>query len=260
MAPVDTNAAIALATIIIAASIVAVFVLVNRRRRQAEEDDLKQAASSRGWTLQSTTENGYYVTRWTGATDGVAWIAESLRQTPGGNKRRHRARHISRWHGTFSPGVQGTIICMGIPKGKEPLAAGGVQGEGFLVQLAQKAAEFAFDKAIDMYFGDPGKDIDAGAMHRVEPQTVPGFVVMASDKEEGARIMSQGLERTLLDATNDQSSVLAEENRPWILIRPNAIAMARMELQRNASDVERFTKAGVALTRAFRFSRRVAAD
>lgn len=254
----DTNAAIALATIIIATSIVAVIVLVTRRRRQAEEDDLTQAASARGWTFQTTTEHGYRVHRWTGSSDGVAWVAESMRQTSGSKKSGHRARHISRWRGTVSPGLQGTIICIGVPKGKEPLAAGAAtRGEGFFVQLAQKAAAFALDKSIDVYFGKaPGENIDAGAMHRVDPQGVPGFIVMASDKDEGGRILSQGLQRALLDATTDPSSVLSEDNRPWILIRPNAIVLARMAPQRNAADVERFARAGTGLTRAFRFGPR----
>ena len=66
------------------------------------------------------------------------------------------------------------------------------RGDGFFAKLAQKAVGFAFDKAIDMYFGDgPGKQVDAGTMHRIDTKT-PGFVVMAADKDEGRRILSAG--------------------------------------------------------------------
>jgi hypothetical protein len=123
------------------------------------------------------------------------------------------------------------------------------------VKLAQKAAEFAFDKTLDVYFGDAGKAIDAGAMQRIDAK-VPGFVVMAASKDEGARILSQGLERALLDATNDKDSVLAEENRPWILLRPKDISLARMAQFHNINEVEGFVRAGVALTRASTFGRR----
>ena len=257
---VSTDAAIALATVIIATSLVAVIVLVSRRRRQAQEDDLKQAASARGWTFQSASEDGYRVHRWTGTTDGISWVAESLRQVSSNKKHSHRRRHISRWRCTFSPGVQGPIVCMGVPKGKEPIADGAAQGGGFFVQLAQKAASFAFDHALDTYFGDPGKKIDASAMQRVEPQHIPGFVVMAADKDEGARILSQGVERALIEATSDPSSVLSDENRPWILIGPDAIAMARMELHRNPTELEQFIRTGVALTRVFKFGHRLNTD
>jgi len=237
--------------VIIATSVTAVIVLMTRRRRQAQEDDLKQAASSRGWTFATSRENGYRVQRWTGTTDGIAWVAESLRQAAGGNKNSNRKRHISRWRATYSPGVNGTIVCMGVPKGKEPIA-GSAHDQGFLAQLARKAANFAFDGALDTYFGEPGKAIDVAAMHRVETQHIPGYVVMAADKDEAARVLGQGLERTLVEATNDRTSVLAEDNRPWILVQSNTVALARLERHRNATDVDRFVRAGVALTHGFR--------
>jgi len=257
----SSEAATILAFAIIAASILAVIIVVSRRRAQAQEDELKQAASARGWTFQTSSENGYRVQRWTGTTEGISWVAESLRQTSTGKKSSNRKRHISRWQCTFSPGVSGPIVCMGVPKGKEPAAGSGVQGDGFFVQLAQKAASFAFGHALGTYFGDGSvKGIDASTMHRVEAQKVPGFIVMAADKDEGARILEQGFGRALTDATSDKSSVLSDENRPWILIRPDAIAMARMELHRNATDVEQFVHAGVALTRVFKFGHRSNTD
>ena len=92
------------------------------------------------------------------------------------------------------------------------------------------------------------------SQHRVDAK-VPGFVVMAADKDEAARILSQGLEKALIDATNDKESVMAEENRPWILLRPTDISLARMAQLRNINEVEGFVRAGVALTRTSRFSR-----
>ena len=101
---------------------------------------------------------------------------------------------------------------MGMPKGKEQSGTTVAAGESWVAKLAQKAVGFAFDKAIDVYFGDgPGKEVDAGAMHRLETKT-PGFVVMAADKDEGARILSQGFEKALADAANDQASVLSKRS------------------------------------------------
>ena len=86
-------------------------------------------------------------------------------------------------------------------------------------------------------------------MHRVDSTKTPGFIVMADNKDEGARILSQGLESALVDAANDKSSVLSDEDRPWILLRPNAVSLARMERFRDVNELEGFVRAGIALTR-----------
>jgi hypothetical protein len=78
---------------------------------------------------------------------------------------------------------------------------------------------------------------------------------MTSDKHEGARIVSQGFERAIVDASNDSASVLSHEDRPWILLRPNAISLARMERYRDIKELESFVRTGVSLTRAFKFGR-----
>jgi len=244
--------AIAVAAFIVITSIAAIAMLAVSRRRAAREDELKRVASARGWTFESKLEKGYRVHRWSGTTDGIAWIAESLSQTRG--KNHDRRRRIGRWHGNWSPGINGAIVAMGMPKGKEhgrTLA----EGEGFLAALAKKAAGFAFDKAIGVYFGDAaGKDVDASAMHRIATNT-PGFVVMTADKDEGARVLQQGLEQVLVDARSDKGSVLSNDDRPWILLRPKAISIARMERFRDINEIVSFIRAGVALTRTSKFAR-----
>jgi len=78
---------------------------------------------------------------------------------------------------------------------------------------------------------------------------------MAADKDEGARVLTQGLEKALVDAANDKASVLSNEQRPWILLRPHAVSLARMERFRDVNELEGFIRAGVALTRSSKFSR-----
>ena len=225
-----------------------------RRKQAAREEELKRASSARGWQFESKVLGGYRVNRWTGTTDGIAWVAESLTQL-GGSKNRER-RRIGRWQAAWSPGINGAIVAMGLPKGQEQLGTTVAAGDGFFAKLAQKAVGFAFDKAIDVYFGEAaGKEVDAGAMHRVETNT-PGFVVMAADKSEGARVLAEGFEKMLVDGANDSASVLSTQHRPWILLRPNAIALARMRTFGDINELEGFVRAGVGLTRAFKFGRR----
>ena len=251
------EAALVVATFIIVASIVVLAGVFQGRRRTAQEDELKQAASMRGWKFETLTAKGYRIHRWSGSTDGVPWVAESLKHAARGDHS-DRRMHIARWHGTFSPGINGAIVAMGLPKGKEHFSTTIAEGDSFLAKMAQKAAGFALDKAIDVYFGDEaGKQIDAAATHRVDAEKIPGFVVMSADKDEGTRVLSQGFEKTLVEASADKESSLSDADRPWILLRPNAISLARMQTFKDATDIERFIRAGLSLTRAFTFGRRI---
>lgn len=245
---------IVIATLIIVTSLVAVMAMFARRSAKAREDELRAAASTRGWTFAVAHEGGYRVQRWTGTTDGVPWTAEFLHRGGGKN---HQRRDIARWHGAFSPGITGAIVAMGVPKGKEKLGTAIAEGDGFFARMAQKAAGFAFDKAIDLYFGEePGKQVDAGALHRADAEKMPGFIVMAANKDEGVRVLSEGLQQTLVEASNDQASVFSNDDRPWVLLRPASISLARMQRYRDVAELERFIRAGVALTRSFKFGHR----
>ena len=210
---------------------------------------MKRAASARGWTFESVRERGFRIHRWTGTTEGVAWKAESLVQISGGGKHSRR-QHISRWHGAYSPGINGAIVCMGVKPGSEKPSFSVAQGESWVARLAQKAAGFAYDKAIDAYFGvELGKEVDAAALRRVEGTDIPGFIVMAANKDEGARVMSQGLQRALPEIPHDNT---------WVLLRPNGISLARMRSFREVTDVDAFIRGGMALTHAFKFGRQSA--
>lgn len=250
----QANTAIVIATFILGATAIVMLVLIASRKRAAQEEELKRAAAARGWQFESTTDRGYRVHRWSGTTDGVAWRAESLRYTSGGNNRQRR-RNIARWHCDFSPGINAPLVCMGVPEGKELHSVELKESEGMIGKLAQKAIGFAFDKAVDMYFGvELGQEVDAGAMRRVETK-LPGFIVMAANKDEGARLLAQGLEPSLSSATHDPNSAFSGEDRPWILLRPRGLSLARMEQFRDLAEVDRFIRAGVALTRSSKFAR-----
>ena len=79
------EAALILAFFILIVTMVGMGALIGSRKQAAREEELKSAASARGWQFESKLEKGYRVHRWTGSTDGVSWVAESLRQAAGGN-------------------------------------------------------------------------------------------------------------------------------------------------------------------------------
>ncbi len=252
----SSDAATLVAVFIILTSVIILLSRFSKGRMQAKEDELRKAALLRGWTFESKMDRGYRIYRFSGSTDGVAWDAESAKLVAGGNKRQRR-RHIARWHGKWSPGVSAPIVAMGVPKGKEMMTHKIAQGDGFFARMAQKAAGYALDMGIDIYFGkDIGNEIDASTLKHVESPSVPGYIFMAGNPDEARRILAEGLQQSLADATNDKNSVLSNEDRPYLLLRPHSISLARMERIRDVGELEQFVKAGVALTRAFRFGRR----
>jgi hypothetical protein len=249
------DAAIILAFFIIFTAVIVIASRQSKARAQAQEEDLKSGAAARGWTFNSAQERGYRIYKFSGTTDGVAWEAESAKLMAGGNKRQRR-RHVSRWHGKWSPGLTAPMIAMGVPKGKEVMQFQVAQGDGFFARMAQKAVGFAFDKALDVYFGpEIGAEVDATTMKHVNEPSVPGFIFVAANVDEAKRILAEGLQRALQDATNSNTNVLADEDRPYLLLRPNGISLARMEEFSDIQALEQFVRAGVGLTRAFRFGR-----
>jgi hypothetical protein len=252
---VSTEAAVLVAIFIITTSLIFLMSRFSKGRLQAKEEELQKAAALRGWTFGKKNERGYRIYTFSGTTEGIAWEAESAKLVAGGN-RRERRRHVARWHGRWSPGITAPIVAMGVPKGKEVMTTKIAQGDGFFAQMAKKAAGYAFDVAIDIYFGkEIGNQIDATTLQHVAEPAVPGYVFMAGNADEARRILAEGLQRSLLEATNDKSSVLAEDDRPYLLLRPQGISLARMEQIRKIDELEQFIKAGVGLTRAFRFGR-----
>lgn len=246
------DTALIVATFILFTTFFFGLVFISSRRRKAQEEELQRAASRRGWKFESVREHGYRIHRWTGTTEGIAWTAESLDMISGGN-RRHRRRHIGRWRGAWSGGPNQPVLFMGMAKGAEVPAFSVAQGDGFLAQMAAKAAGYTFDLALDMYFGkDIGQEVDAAVMRRVKVD-MPGFIVMATDVAEGERLLAEGFERAMVDASNSKTSLLGDNDRPWILMRRQDLTLARMEKLLTTEEIDLFIEAGVALTRVPRF-------
>jgi hypothetical protein len=236
--------ALVVASVILLTTVAVMTALIARRHQQAKEEELKREASARGWTFERKQEGGYRVHRWTGSTGGIAWQAESLWRASSKHQER---RLIARWHGTWRPGINGAVLVIALPKGKQDLGTGIAAGDGFFARLAQKAAGFALDKSLDLYFGEgPGKEVDAATMQRVDNSRIPGFVVMAADKGEGARMLADGLEHAL--------GALQVKNT-WILYRPSGLSLAKKERFKDANEIDSFIQAGLTLTRSNKFAR-----
>jgi hypothetical protein len=241
--------AIVISVFILGAGIVAMIVVIAGRRAAANEEEMRRQSSMRGWTYERVREGRARVRRWRGATDGVAWIAESVAQLKGSHgKHASERRMVARWRSAASHGPAAPILCIALNTGAESATFAAAQGDGWLAQMAQKAIGFAFDKAVDTYFGlEIGGKVDAAALRRVEGTQIPGFVIMAADTEAASRLLFQGLSKALTDMPADA--------RPWVLFWSGGVALARMEHIRAVDQIERLARAGVALTRVPTFGR-----
>ena len=253
------EASLVVAFVIVSIAVILVMIRVSKGRLEAEDEELRKAALLRGWTFEEKTEPGYRIYRFTGTTEGVAWEAESGRPVAW-DKHKHDDQPrlaVAKWHGKWSPGVTAPIVGIAVPKGKEGSTTPEAQMDGFFARLVLKVAGFGYNRMLEVYFGDQiGKEIDALALRRVESAAVPGFIVMAANVDEASRVLSEGLKRALVEASSTPGNVFAENNRPFVLVWPQGISLARLKQFRNVEEVERFTHAGIGLTRAFRFVRR----
>lgn len=250
----SADTALVIATFVLFTTFFLGLVFISNRRRKAQEEELQRQASTRGWRFESVREHGYRIHRWTGTTEGVSWTAESLDLASGGKNRRGR-RHIGRWRASWTAGPERPVLIMGMPKGAEIPLFKVAQGGGAFAQMAVKAAGYAFDKMVDVYFGrDVGQEVDAAVMQRLDVN-MPGFIVMATDVADGQRFLAGGFERALVEASNSKTSIIGEDDRPWMLMRKQDLTLARMEKLRSADEIEAFIRAGVALTRVSRFGR-----
>lgn len=221
------------------------------RQKQQQRQALQSASTVRGWSCDTVKEGAFDLTRWQGQTDGVHWTAEYRRQT---HKRKDQRRvHCLRWwaDGFLGPGAP--VLLMGVPKGKEAPAIRLAQGDGLLASLAQQAAGFALDTALDMRFGaEVGQRVDARALRMVEGEALPGFIAMAADTSQGAFWLDQQGQRAVIETQLcDASSALSDErDRPWVLWLDRRVLLTRQAPVGSIDDLERLVRAGVALVRS----------
>lgn len=242
--------ALPLAFAIIGVSIAALLITVGSRRRVAKEEEQRQAASARGWTFESESTRGSRVRRWRGTTDGINWTIESVHRASG--QKDASRRHVTRWSTAAGLGTATPIFCLGVSPGKETSSFDIAKGEGWVAQMAQKAAGFALDKAIAVLFGEEvGRVVDARSLHRVETEKTPGFVVMAGDVSEAARLLFQGLTAALAEINAGSADDLTS-----VLIYQQGISLAQPKQLESTGDLETLTRRGIRLTRASTFGQR----
>ena len=222
------------------------------QRKVAElAERLKPEASMRGWQVTTEYRSDHVrVIRWSGRDFDIQWIGEDLYRKRGQRPNR-QVMELTRWQTVERRGPAGTIFLMGLPEGTEVPKAQEVSG--LIESLALKAALFALDKGIDLYFGaDIGKDVDARELKRVEEvePLLNGYAVFAQHQHEAAQVLRNGVAAAVAQTIDAGPESMKGYRRPWILIWKRGVVIGRMGSTRTAAELEPFVKAGVAITRA----------
>jgi hypothetical protein len=104
---------------------------------------------------------------------------------------------------------------------------------------------------VDVYFGEEaGRQVEASTLQTIESGTPAGFIVMAANSAEGARLLSSTWTPALDGLVADPGSALSDDDeRPWVLLQPRRVSLARMRMVTSAADLERIVRAGVALVK-----------
>jgi hypothetical protein len=235
-----------------------VFIVVARllwraNKRKVEElaDRLKPEASTRGWQVSTELRsNNVRVIRWSGREFDIQWIGEDLYRKRG-QRPHNQVMEVTRWHTVDRRGPAGTIFLMGVPEGTQLPKVQEVNG--VFESLALKAAFFALDKGLDLYFGDEvGKEIDASTLERVEEvePLLKGYAVFAERTHEAADVIRNGVHKAIAETIDAGLESMQGYRRPWILIWKRGVVIARMGATRTAAELEPVVRAGIAITRA----------
>ena len=146
---------------------------------------------------------------------------------------------------------------MGVPKGKEdhrrPTIAA---GDGFFAKLAQKAAGFAFDKAIDVYFGE-------GPARKSTPARCSASTAKNSPASSSWRTTRTRARASCRRDSRRRSSTPRTTRRrscPTRIARGSCCGRTASRSRgwnafRDINELEGFVRAGVALTRDIKFAR-----
>lgn len=223
------------------------FIGANRRKVEKLREDLTPQASLHGWQVETEyAKNSLQIVRWRGRDRDITWMVE---ETSRQHRRRdyRREADTTRWQSIDRRGPACTIFLMALPEGTPVPEARPV--EGTLQALAAKAAFYALDKGLDLYFGLViGKEVDASTFKRVteaEP-LLGGYVAFADDPAEGARVLRADVARSIARITAEPAGT----GRPWILIWRHGVVVSRVGQTGAAAAVVPMVRAGVEITRA----------
>jgi hypothetical protein len=226
-----------------------VLVRWQQQARRQREDALRTAAALHGWTFESQDSGPWPLMRWQGTHEGTRWTLEYRRSRRTKHTRHGRAHRVVWWADTFR-GPSAPVVFLGVPAGQENPFLKLAQSEGMLATMAQKAAGFALDQALDARFGEEaGQQVDAKLLRPVEDAHLPGFMVMAVDVPHAKWMLDDGWSKSMAALALEPGATGATE-RPWVMVLPRRVLLARSTPIRTPEDVQAMVREGMVLVTA----------
>lgn len=210
-------------------------VFWQRRKRLQQQETLRAAATARGWGFEAQRRGRTEVMRWKGSTDGMPWTLEYRLHRSTKRSQNSQLHNTVWWADTFH-GPSSPVLFIAAPPGTANPMEKLAQSDGFLASMAQKAANFALDKALDAHFGDEaGQAVNARELQAVVGADVPGFLVLAADPQQARWLLNEGWAARLEPLR--QEPVVASRVGPWVLVLPRRVHLARRQPIRTEEDV-----------------------
>jgi len=219
-----------------------IFFLKMAGKAQANStDSFAKYAAARGWQFEHRTKIGDVRRKWSGNTDGVAWIA-SHTSTKNNSADQSYWNHVFRWRAGLDNGPSSALILI-----HERSKLDGVDEKlQVLPSFIRSLAAMAIDRVASVYFGHEAADVDLSTWAAVEGHRIPAMRVLAPVADTRALTLS----KLVAPPISSESAALAEGGQPpVILIRRDAVHLATTS-DVSVADLERAVRLGAGIVRA----------
>jgi hypothetical protein len=218
-----------------------IFFLKLASKAQANStDSFAKAAAERGWQFEHSAKIGEVRRKWSGNTDGVAWIASHTIMKDIGADNSHW-NHVFRWRASLDNGPSSMLILI-----HERSKLDGVDEKlqvlpGFIRGLAAAA----IDHVASVFFGPEAADVDLSSWAVVEGHKIPAMRVMAPVADTRAFTLARHVAPPIISET---AALAAGGKPPVILIRRDAVHLATTS-DVSVADLERAVRLGAGIVR-----------
>jgi hypothetical protein len=201
-----------------------------------------------GWTYETEQTAIFEIQRWRGTTNGLSWVAETLRS---GRSRRHpnqATTRVLRWYATGPLQVPGALVLLRDREDRDAPDLELPQGDGVVATLARKMAASAFDASFDIAFGE-------AVGRQVDEQTLRPFVDAAQSLSGGKVLVDDAVRPSALLVLQRVDAALAQSDATRtasVMLAPNGVAISAKAYVSSADELQPYVRAGVALVEALR--------
>jgi hypothetical protein len=201
-----------------------------------------------GWSYETGQTAIFDIQRWRGTTNGIPWVAETLRS---GRSRHHpneSSTRVLRWYATGPVRVPGAFVLLRDRDEDKAPDLEMPEGDGVVATLARKVVTAALDASFDIAFGEAvGQQVDEKALRPFDAasESHPHGKVLVDDAVRASALLV--LQK--VDAALNESEATRSAS---VMLAPNGVSISAKAYVSSADELQPYVRAGVALVEALR--------